>query len=43
MTYKLTLQTHPGMEKPEVFFHNQLGNTWLEDWQKPQLILNEGE
>ena len=43
LAYKLALQTHPDMEKPEVSFHEPLGNTWLEDWRKPQLILNEGE
>lgn len=41
LAHMMAIQTHPEIEKPRVDFHKPLGNTWLEDWQKPQLILKK--
>lgn len=41
LAHMMAIQTHPDIEKPRADFHKPLGNTWLEDWQKPQLILNQ--
>ncbi len=41
LAHMMAIQTHPEIEKPGAHFHRPLGNTWLEDWQKPQLILKK--
>ena len=41
LAHRLALKTHPDIERPTFFSHEKpFGNTWLHDYEKPQLVLS---
>lgn len=41
LAHMMAIQTHPDIERSRADFHRPFGNAWLEDWQKPHLILKD--